>query len=78
MKRPNRFIRLGDAASQGLNVLLLDGDANESVSARCHREGWKTAERRIDRIIFWEREHCRKSHQADIDRAHELSARYPK
>lgn len=77
MKRPNRLIRLGDAASQALNVALLDGDANESISARCHREGWKAAEIRIDRLVFWERDHCRKSHQAEIDRAHDLITRYP-
>jgi hypothetical protein len=73
MTRPHYLIRLGDALSQLLNVALLNGDANESISGRAHREGWKTAER----IINWllrplGPDHCRTAYLEDVARAWEL------
>ena len=40
--RPSRLVRAGDALSQLANVLLLNGDANESISGRAHRQGCST------------------------------------
>ena len=62
-----------DATSQWLNVALLNGDANESISGRAHREQWKTTEKIINTAFSaWEFEHCRKSYLADVDRAYAL------
>jgi hypothetical protein len=73
MTRPHYLIRLGDALSQLLNVALLNGDANESISGRAHREGWKTAERVINGLLRpLGPDHCRTAYEADVARAWEL------
>ena len=54
--------RVGNALSQLLNVVLLNGHPNESVSGRCHREGWKTAETIVDTLFWFDPEHCLHSH----------------
>ena len=71
--RPSRLVRLGDALSQLANVLLLNGDANESISGRAHREGWIKAERLIDAIFApWDPQHCRIAYLMDVARAKKL------
>ncbi len=71
--RPSYLVRAGDALSQLANVLLIDGDANESISGRAHREGWTKTERLID-VIFapWELQHCRIAYLMDVARAKKL------
>lgn len=72
-----RLMKVGDAFSQLINVALLpfhtDTTANESISGRAHRQGWKRTERAINWLFsWWERDHCRRSHEADLKRAAEL------
>ena len=74
-----RYIKVGDAISQLLNVSLLSRhkytNANESISGRCHRCGWKRAEKVINALFYvFEKDHCRKAYIADIDRAKQLIA----
>jgi hypothetical protein len=76
-----RFVKIGDAVSQLINVTLLprhhETTANESISGRSHRCGWKRTERFIDCIFSpWEKRHCRLSHEADVKRAQELVSRF--
>lgn len=71
-------VRIGDALSQLANVLLLGGQANESISGRAYRSGWVLTTRAIDALIFWEPEHCRRAHEADVLRAHDWARRYPR
>jgi len=66
--RPSYFVRLVDSISQLLNVLLLDGDANESISGRSYRESWKS-EKVINFVFFWEPEHCKLAYYTDLARA---------
>lgn len=49
--------------SHALNVLLFNGDPQESLSARSHREGLWT-ELYIDAFfgLFGEKRHCQESH----------------
>jgi hypothetical protein len=75
-----RIIKIGDAMSQLLNVALLPAHtkttANESISGRAHRCGWRRTERLIDWLFRpWESDHCRRSHEADIQRAEALLLR---
>lgn len=70
--RPGRIMRALDGVSQILNVILLDGDANESISGRAYREEWETAERLINGLFFWQSSHCRESYTNDVHRAREL------
>ena len=69
--RPNIFVRTFDAISQLVNVVVLNGDANESISGRSFREGWKI-QKFINIIVFWEEEHCKLCYYADLARAKSL------
>ena len=70
--RPVWIIRLLDSVSQFLNVFLLNGDANESISGRAYRENWK-AEKFIDLLFFFDPEHCRNAYLSDLARAYALT-----
>jgi hypothetical protein len=77
--RPPYLHRVLDATSQWLNVLLLNGDPNESISGRANREGqqpenhgWRRLERIIDTLFFWEYEHCYWAYANDRARAEEM------
>ena len=77
-KRPY-WRRLGDALSRFGNTLI-GGSPVESVSGRAHREAlsgsepWARAERWIDAAFraLGEQEHCRRTHERDLERAAEL------
>lgn len=64
---PRYLIRAGDAVSQFANVILLDGDPNESISGRSYREGWSTAVRVIDAVFGTG--HCCDAYFVDVRRA---------
>jgi hypothetical protein len=73
----SRLLKIGDALSQLANVALLprhgDTTANESISGRAYRQGWKKAERFIDWLFSpFEKDHCRLSHEAEVRRARKL------
>lgn len=72
-----RLLMIGDALSQLVNVAFLpridETTANESISGRAYRQGWKRTEKAINWLFFLvESEHCKKSHEADIARAKSL------
>ena len=56
--------RIWSAVSQLLNVILLNGDPNESISGRAYREQWP-AERGINALFFWQSRHCRSAYNTD-------------
>jgi hypothetical protein len=73
----HRLIKIGDAFSQLFNVTFLprhrETTANESISGRAHRLGWRRTERVIDWLFhWWEPDHCRRAHEADLRRARQL------
>lgn len=64
--------RLGDATSQFVNVLLLNGQPDESISGR----SWRLRDRRFWRVIGWcanalfrDPDHCRLAFEQDGARA---------
>lgn len=69
-----RLGHIGDAISQLLNVALLpdssDTDANESISGRCYRRGWRRSERAIN--FFFGPDHCHRAFKKDVARARRL------
>jgi len=69
--RPNYFIRVLDATSQWINTVLLNGDANESISGRAFRESW-SIEKNINKLVFWEADHCKIAYYTDLARAKTL------
>lgn len=72
MDNNSRLVKIGDALSQLLNVALMPNhkqtNANESLSGRAHRQGWRL-EKVIDWLFFWQEAHCKTSHLYDIERA---------
>jgi hypothetical protein len=59
---------LGLLVSQAVNALCFGGDADESLSARCHRERWPNGERRIDAVLG--KGHCARVWSAHVSRIH--------
>jgi len=55
--------------SQTLNLFLLFGHHDQTISARAHvnqhRAGWGLARRCINRVFFWQPDHCLQSHISD-------------
>jgi hypothetical protein len=75
-ERISRSSKLLTVASQTLNVILFDGEPDETISGRAWREGylggnpvWEQRRRQIDALFLWwrgEHDHCRQSHEKDI------------
>lgn len=59
-KEVSQFDRCQIAASRLLNTVL-GGREDEMLSSRIHREEIEWARAIVDRIFFWETEHCRAS-----------------
>lgn len=83
MTKTNRLLRLAALGSQLLNVLLLNGSPDETISGRAYRRGvlmgsdrWARVQRGIDRVFFFQREHCRASHSRDVAFARGIMALY--
>jgi hypothetical protein len=70
-----RLSGLLNACSQTLNVLLLNGHPNESISGRCYREPWPRAMKIINGMFFWQNNHCRGAYRADVQWAREYLAK---
>jgi len=62
--------------SQTVNVWLLFGHHDQTVSARCFVNQahplWGVAYRLINRIFFWQEDHCERSYLADVSYAQEF------
>lgn len=75
----SRLSRLGSALSQLANVLVCNGNPNETISSRAYRQGvlggnrkWNAYRKFVDALFFWQRDHCRVSHESDVEFAVEL------
>jgi hypothetical protein len=66
-----RLIRMGDALSQLLNVMLFNGHPNESISGRAYRtaSGWYKV---IDLLLWFDRDHCQTAYLNDVRYAAQL------
>lgn len=66
------------AADQLANTLA-GGYADETLSARAHRVaeegGPEWPQRAINALFFWERQHCVKAYQSEVERR-QLPSRY--
>jgi len=76
----SRLAAVGDALSQLLNVLILphlsDTTANESISGRAHRKGWKKTTWFINNLFFWQDNHCKAAFDKDLQRATDLVEKF--
>ena len=57
--------RIWSAFSQMLNVIMLNGDPNESISGRCYRQKWIKPMLIINACFFWQSNHCRGAYNKD-------------
>lgn len=72
-----RLIRLGDAFSQFLNVLIFGGDSNHSISGDAYRFKRERLMRMLDWVFYpFESEHCRKAYFHDVAKAVKLIAEH--
>jgi len=62
--------------SQTINVILLAGHPDQTVSARAYQNKnkpiWSGVYLFFNAMFFWQEDHCRASHNADIRRAIDL------
>ena len=62
--------------SQGFNWLLLNGNHDQTVSARCYvyrdKSPWKYLYITINTLVFWQDNHCKSSFDRDVDFALEI------
>ena len=52
--------------SQVANVVLLNGNPNESISGRAYRENWNKTMWIINTCFFWQSNHCRGAYKKDL------------
>ena len=56
--------------SQGINCVFLSGSPDMTVSSRCHinrnKPRWRTARAVINKIFFWQEDHCKASFRSDV------------
>ena len=62
--------------SQGFNWLFLNGNHDQTVSARCYinrnKSPWKYLYITINTTVFWQDNHCKSSFDRDVDFALEI------
>ena len=62
--------------SQGFNWLFLNGNHDQTVSARCYinrnKSPWKYLYIAINTTVFWQDNHCKSSFYRDVDYALEI------
>lgn len=69
-------LRMFAWASQTVNVWLLLGHHDQTVSSRCYlnrnKPIWSKAYKIINALFFWQENHCRSSFEADVAFAEEI------
>lgn len=71
-----QLLRIAAWLSQGINVLFLKGSEDMTVSARCHVQQdelrWNQTRIILNKIFFWQADHCKTSFQQDEIHANEV------
>lgn len=70
------LLRVSAWCSQTVNLFLLNGHHDFTVSARCYvnrnRTGWCFAYRAVNAVFFWQGDHCQSSFQRDVEFAEQV------
>lgn len=65
--------------SQTVNVWILNGHPDETVSARAHRQQdkcrWRIVRQVTNSLFFWQQDHCYTSYAQDVHRAQKILER---
>ena len=65
---PSYLTRCLVCLSQAINVVLCDGYPDEMLSSRAYRCDWKTTRFVIDKLFWWQADHCQQCYQWERDR----------
>jgi hypothetical protein len=65
---------MASLASRTVNATIYGGSMHQTLSARAHIEArsdaeWAKRERRINRVFFWQADHCAQSWLSEVTRA---------
>lgn len=63
----NWLLKLCTLSSQIINALVFNGNVDETISGRVYRERRYQIEKIINGIFWFDEDHCKKSHDKDID-----------
>ena len=70
------LLRVATWISQGLNCVFLNGSPDQTVSARAYlnkdTEPWTSAYLWINKLFFWQDNHCKESYEVDVDFAKQM------
>lgn len=62
--------RIAAWLSQGINCIFLNGSPDQTVSARAYlnqkEKYWGVVYEWVNKLFFWQQNHCKESHEADI------------
>lgn len=77
MKRTReQLLAIAVLISQAINVILFDGNPDMTLSARCHinrnQPGWRSLRKLINRLFFWQADHCAASFASDVEYANQI------
>ena len=72
------FVRIAAWLSQGINCILLGGLHDQTVSARAYlnrdKKIWGLVYSGLNSVFFWQEDHCRASHESDVQFAEMILA----
>lgn len=73
-----RLLKIATLYSQFLNVIVFNGNPDETISGRAYREGFLMGDKKwlkrqilIDKLFF-DKDHCKKSHLKDVTFANKI------
>ena len=70
------LIRIATLCSQAINTVFLLGSPDMTVSARCYinryKPYWRVAYKVINKLFWFQENHCKESFDADIKYAEEV------
>jgi hypothetical protein len=71
---------LASLFSRTINASFYGGSMHQTLSARAHIEArtsprWQQIERRINRLFFWQEDHCKQAWDSEVGRAWKTIAR---
>ena len=71
------FLRVAAWMSQTVNLFLLFGHHDQTISARAHvnrnRKGWRQVNKAINTIFFWQKNHTYESFRSDLEYAQQVT-----
>lgn len=55
--------------SRFINAAFFGGSTHQTTSARAYVEGWSARRKLINALFFWEKDHCKKAWEREVEEA---------